>query len=230
MTLLVSRRRVAGAVSAALLAGWGTAWVTRDDTAPLPVSSASVPSASVPSASVPSAGPSTTASPSAASPSRAAVPPIVVNAVDPQPPSLLEIDRIGVRMPVVPVSTDAAGAMALPPTPDEAGWYRFGSTPDSGQGATVLAGHLDTREDGVGPLAGLVRLQPGDPVDVTVGTTVHHYRVDSVHRIAKAGLDLSAIFDLGGAPRLHLVTCGGRYDRTHGGYQDNVVVVARPAP
>ena len=54
--------------------------------------------------------------------------------------------------------------MALPTSVSMVGWYRFGSRPLDRAGATVLAGHVDSRTDGVGPLAGLAALVEGNQV------------------------------------------------------------------
>ena len=53
------------------------------------------------------------------------------------------------------------------------------------------------------------------------------YEVASVDQVAKLSLDTASLFDRTGEHRLHLVTCGGRYDRATNSYEDNVVVVAR---
>ena len=142
-------------------------------------------------------------------------------------PRLLEIPRLGLQLPVVPRGVDKRGAMALPTTNSEVAWYRFGSRPLDRAGATVLAGHVDTRTEGVGPLAGLAALQAGDLVEVRAGRHLVTYRTTSVTRISKALIDLPAVFSRAGPSRLHLVTCGGVYQPERGGYQDNVVVSAR---
>lgn len=130
-------------------------------------------------------------------------------------------------MKVVPTGVADGGAMELPKTPDLLGWYEYGAAPDSPQGATVLAGHLDTATDGVGPLAELGRLRRGDRIEVSAGGVAVRYAVTSITRIAKKGLDTDVVFSRRGPPRLHLVTCWGVYVPSAGGYQDNLVVAAR---
>ncbi len=142
-------------------------------------------------------------------------------------PRLLSIPRLGLRMPVVPRGVDDGGAMALPASASTVAWYRFGSRPLDRAGATVLAGHVDTRTEGAGPLAGLAAVRAGDLIAVRAGGRTVTYRTTSVTRIGKALIDLPTVFSRAGAPRLHLVTCGGAYLPEDGGYQDNVVVVAR---
>lgn len=146
-------------------------------------------------------------------------------------PRLVRIPRLGLRMPVVSRGVDDRGAMALPASAFTVGWYRFGSRPLDRAGATVLAGHVDTRAEGAGPLAGLGSMRAGDLIEVRAGSRSVIYRTTSVTRIGKALIDLPAVFSRAGAPRLHVVTCGGAYLPERGGYQDNVVVVAqRVAP
>lgn len=70
-------------------------------------------------------------------------------------------------------------------------------------------------------------MRAGDLIDVRAGSRTVAYRTTSVSRIGKALIDLPAVFSRAGAPRLHLVTCGGAYLPEDGGYQHNVVVVAR---
>jgi sortase (surface protein transpeptidase) len=142
-------------------------------------------------------------------------------------PRRLSITRLGLRMPVVARGVDDGGAMALPTSAFRVAWYRFGARPLEDAGATVLAGHVDTRAEGVGPLAGLAALRVGDLIMLRAGRHDVTYRTTSVTRISKALIDLPAVFSRKGAPRLHLVTCGGAYLPERGGYQDNVVVSAR---
>jgi hypothetical protein len=52
------------------------------------------------------------------------------------------------------------------------------------------------------------------------------YAVERAFRVAKGDLDTAALFARDGAPRLHLVTCGGQFDPASGHYDDNIVVVA----
>jgi sortase (surface protein transpeptidase) len=142
-------------------------------------------------------------------------------------PRLLMIPRVGLRMPVLPRGVDDRGAMALPASAFTVGWYRFGSRPLDRTGATVLAGHVDTRAEGAGPLAGLAAVRVGDLVEVRTGRRTVTYRTTSVTRVSKTLVDLPAVFSRAGPPRVHVVTCGGAYRPEDGGYQDNVVLVAR---
>ena len=219
-----SRRRVAAALAATLLAGALTAWVTsgpREASAPrtaapsLPPSSGQVPSPV-------RTGPLETPTPHVPAPtgsqSAAAVP----------TPTALEISSIRLRMPLAPVGLDPRGDMELPESPNVAGWYRYGPAPGADAGASVLAAHVDTPTAGVGPLAALEKVQPGSEVVVRSGRQVRRYRVVSVKRLDKGTLDLGWLFARDGPHRLHIVTCGGEFDRRTRQYADNVVAVAVP--
>lgn len=143
-------------------------------------------------------------------------------------PRVLQIPSLDLRLPVRPEGVDPAGAMGLPDTVAAAGWYRFGPRPGSASGSAVIAGHVDTKEEGIGPLAALREVRVGATIRVDSGRGAVDYAVTSVDVVSRQKLDLSRIFARGGPPRLHVMTCGGAYLPEAGGYQSNVVVVAEP--
>ncbi|PJJ57375.1 LPXTG-site transpeptidase (sortase) family protein [Mumia flava] len=147
-------------------------------------------------------------------------------AKEPPAPSRLRIPAANLSMPVRAMGVDKRGEMALPRRTTAVSWYRYGPGPFEA-GATVLAGHVDTEEDGIGPLARVAGLRKGDRIVVDSGRRRVVYRITSVTRVAQRDLDTAALFSRTGPPRLHVVTCGGRY-RPERGYEDNVVVAARP--
>ena len=142
-------------------------------------------------------------------------------------PKTLIVPRLGISMPIVATTVDDRGQMELPARPSEIGWYGYGPKPGSAEGSAVLAGHVDSRRFGVGPLVALQRMRPGDVVVVQATSGPLTFEVDRVQRIEKRNLDLERLFDREGRPVLRIVTCGGRYLPQRGGYQDNVVVTAR---
>ena len=143
-------------------------------------------------------------------------------------PRQLAVPRLSLEMPIVPMRVDSAGAMALPPKPTEIGWYAYGPRPGDPQGSAVLGGHLDSREYGIGTLAVLRKLRDGDVIVVRTTTGRETFRVTSIRMIRKQALPLSTLFDRDGKQRLRIVTCGGPYIRSRGGYQDNLVLTAIP--
>lgn len=142
----------------------------------------------------------------------------------------LRLPAHGLRVPVVPVGVAPDGSMQIPEDVATAGWYRFGPAPGDRRGSTVLSGHINDRDQGVGAFAVLASVTEGEPVLVTLaGGRVLRYRVVARERFDKAAVPMGRIFDRGGAPRLTLVTCGGAFDRSSGNYRDNIVVTAVPA-
>ena len=135
----------------------------------------------------------------------------------------------GLTAPVLPTGTGPDGALAIPDDPSTVGWWAPGALAGAATGTTVLAGHVDTAAAGLGVLAVLQDVGPGERVVLqgTDGRTVA-YRVVARRQHPKAELP-PEIFAAGGPHRLVLVTCGGRFDRTARHYSDNVVVHAVPA-
>lgn len=143
------------------------------------------------------------------------------------PPTTLTLAELGIEMPVESHGLASDGQMSLPVSPFTAGWYAYGSAPDSIQGATVIAAHVDSIPEGKGPFSRLRDAQVGMTVTVSDSAgVVHTYRVTAVERIAKAEVPLERVFTAVGAPHLVLVTCGGEFDRQAGSYKDNYIVTA----
>ena len=144
-------------------------------------------------------------------------------------PVRVTVAGVDIDAAVKPVGVAADGQMELPADPRVFGWYRFGPAPGvDDTGSAVIAGHLDSRRLGLGPLVRLRDVETGDTVEVQTsdgGTT--SYRVVQVARFDRQGLP-AEVFTRTGAPRLRLVTCGGAYDAERGGYQENLVVTATP--
>lgn len=148
--------------------------------------------------------------------------------VNPGRPRRLQISGSGIDMPVTPVGVNGVGEMAMPDHPDTIGWYKYGPEPGASAGSAVLAGHVDSRRYGVGPLAELRSVRAGDRIVITTTTGRVSFRVATVQVIAKPHVALAAVFARAGTPVLRILTCGGPYLPAEGGYQDNVVVTAVP--
>lgn len=148
--------------------------------------------------------------------------------VDSGLPQLLIIPGIELEMPIVATKVDKAGLMDLPDRPTRIGWYSYGPRPGGHIGSAVLGGHVDSRRYGIGPLADLDRLSRGDQIIVRTASGSSHFEVESVRRISKQALPVSEIFARNGSPKLRIVSCGGAYIPSRGGYTDNVVVTATP--
>jgi hypothetical protein len=145
-------------------------------------------------------------------------------------PVRLDLPGRAVTAPVVPVGTGADGALVIPDPPQTVGWWAPGALAGSGSGTVVVAGHVDSRLEGVGALAVLPDLTVGEDAVLTGERgAVLRYRVVARREFVKAALPPDT-FDRTGAPRLVLITCGGRFDRAIRSYEDNIVVYAEPVP
>ena len=86
-----------------------------------------------------------------------------------------------IDLPVLPVGVADGGMMGLPTTAYAVGWYEFGARPADRAGTTVLAGHVDTKAEGLGPLAALRGVDQGSEIVVTaMDGTSRRYRVTEV--------------------------------------------------
>lgn len=206
-----------GTIVYAVLASLGPNRITDRDTAASALREPTAPSlvaSPSPSLQTRAPAPLTTARP-------ATPPPVAAKAA----PTRIVVPSIGAELPVVATGVRQDGAMEIPDDPRTAGWYRFGPDPRTGAGAMVVSAHIDSREL-VGPLARLGEVSPGDEVIVALADEEVRYVIERVDSYPKRVIDLDAVFDRDGAPRLHLVTCGGDWDPGTRSYEDNVVAVA----
>ncbi|MGW5307821.1 sortase domain-containing protein [Streptomyces griseoluteus] len=144
-------------------------------------------------------------------------------------PREFSIPRLGVEASVDAVGVTGAGQVVVPEDPQRVGWYRFSPVPGAPAGSSVIVGHVDSEGRGLGVLAALNDVRPGDTARVSgsEGLAVE-YRVVSRRTVAKDGLGASGAFRVDGRAVLTLITCTGPYDAGKGGYQKNLVVTAEP--
>ncbi|MEV1295660.1 class F sortase [Pseudonocardia sp. NPDC049635] len=155
--------------------------------------------------------------------------PAVAAAPRPVQPATLELPGRGVTAPVEPVGTGPDGGMVVPEQVRHVGWWAPGVLPGGAAGSAVLAGHVDSRTQGIGVLAVLPQLADGEPV-VVRGTDGRTARFRVVARREYGKYDLPReVFRRDGAPQLVLITCGGTFDPVAGSYESNIVVYAVPA-
>jgi LPXTG-site transpeptidase (sortase) family protein len=144
-------------------------------------------------------------------------------------PERLRIPSLDVDAPVISVGVTGNGDMEVPKDVRDVGWYRHGPAPGE-PGAAVLAGHVDSREQGRGVFFDLRRLDVGSHVVVTNSAgNVQRYEVVARRTYDKPRLPTDALFSRTGPPQLVLITCGGDFDNEAGSYRENVVVYAQPA-
>ena len=140
-------------------------------------------------------------------------------------PVRVQIPAIGVDSTLVDLGIGANKAIEVPADPARVGW--LDTTPAPGQqGPAVLAGHVDS-VTGPAVFFHLKQLKVGDAISVTRrdGTAVS-FTVDGVQTYAKTAFPTQETYGPVPVPALRLITCGGSYIKSAGGYQDNVVVFA----
>ena len=167
--------------------------------------------------------------PAAQAPSVAEAPPAGGGPPTQSPPAEVLLEAAGARGDVVlsPVAPD--GSLAVPDDVSLLGWW-VGSTPmGADAGTTLVAGHVDSAEMGLGLFAELRDLEPGDAVSVVDGLGEEHpFEVTAVEEVHKSDLP-DALFATSGPRLLALVTCSGPFDEETRHYRDNLVVWAEPA-
>jgi LPXTG-site transpeptidase (sortase) family protein len=126
-------------------------------------------------------------------------------------------------------ATTVGGELKVPTNVSHVGWWDGSASAGDPFGSTVIAGHVDSATGGVGFFAKLLRIDVGTTVTLEGSDHRLTYRVVAVQTVAKEALASdSRAFDQSGAHRLVLITCTGIYHPNRGGYDRNLVVIARP--
>ena len=155
---------------------------------------------------------------------------VTAAAVAPAPPPALPVT---LSVPAIDVSTRLIrlgqrddGTVEVPEDASRAGWFDLGPPPGA-DGSSVILGHVDSTA-GPAVFYRLKELRPGDQILVRRddGTTAR-FAVHSVKTYLNAEFPAQKVYGRQGRSQLNLVTCGGDYDSSRGGYQSNVVVNAR---
>jgi hypothetical protein len=151
-------------------------------------------------------------------------------------PSVVVAEEPGlIRLPsgavvrVRAVGTTAGGLLAVPDDIDSAGWWRGGSRLGDPFGSTLIAAHIDSTTQGLGPFAELLETAPGALITLSSASWRQEFAVASRRLVAQGSLsDDSWIYDVSGLRRLTLVTCAPPFVAAAGGYQNLAVIVAYP--
>jgi hypothetical protein len=141
-------------------------------------------------------------------------------------PVWLSVPAVGVRTLLVDLGLRKNGTLQVPSSTAVAGWYTGSPRPGT-VGAAVIAGHVDSRS-GPGIFFWLRTLRPGDRVYVgRADGTMAVFTVTAIRKFAKDQFPTAAVYGPVPDAELRLITCGGVFDRSLGGYLSNVVVFAR---
>jgi LPXTG-site transpeptidase (sortase) family protein len=134
----------------------------------------------------------------------------------------------GVYTAVVPVAT-VGNELVVPEDPTKVGWWDGSSYVGDPYGSTVIAGHVDAFDRGVGFFFRLWNIKVGERVVLSAGDVRQAYKITKVREVPRTDLvDDAEAFDIGGPPRLVLITCAGEFRPDRRGYSRNLIVVARP--
>lgn len=168
--------------------------------------------------------------PVAVSPANQYPPSYRVPYADSPQPVHLRIPSLKISGHIQPVGMTDAVTMQVPSDIAVVGWFDHSVHPISDAGHTVLVGHRDGVSDPNGVFRSLGKVRQGDVVNVRdqSGRRID-YEVVKVEMLADEQFAQKAswVFRVDGPHRLVLITCGGPFDRARGGYQANVVVIAK---
>lgn len=135
----------------------------------------------------------------------------------------------GATAKVLKESVRKDGTLDIPVDPGEVGWWTGGAEPGEPYGTVVVAGHVDSAAYGLGVMAEMLHIKPGQKVTLSLGGHQATYQVTGVTQVPKAVLAKGTdLFDQDVAGRLVLITCGGPFNRATHHYRDNVIAVATP--
>jgi len=148
--------------------------------------------------------------------------------VTPEAPTAARLPS-GRTVPVLPVSTRADRTLDVPDDIRLAGWWRGGGRMGDPFGAMLVAAHIDSRTQGLGPFAELLTVRRAQRIAVTSAHLRQDFVVSSRRLVRQGSLaDERWLFAPTGDSRLVLVTCAPPYDRSLGGYQNLALVTALP--
>ena len=134
----------------------------------------------------------------------------------------------GAQAPVQPAVT-VDGQLQVPENVRHVGWWDGSAYAGDPFGRTVIAGHVDSASGTDGFFVRLKQIEQGDVVTLRAGSHRLSYQVTAVQVVDRQALATdSQAFDQSGAHRLVLITCTGDYRRDRGGYESNLVVIAKP--
>jgi len=217
-----ARSRVVPLVAVSLAAGVGLAWGLGN----LGEGSGASPAASREKTSAPTSPPGSASASPSVTPSP--VQPARRNGHRPEAPSRVRLPS-GTTVPVVAVGTRKDGVLDVPEDIRTAGWWRGGSRLGDPFGSTLVAAHIDSKTQGLGPYAELLTVRAGARIEVRSAHLRQVFRVTSLRLLPRGDLsDHGEIFAASGQRRLTMVTCAAPYDPDRGGYQNLAVVTASP--
>lgn len=139
-------------------------------------------------------------------------------------PQTLIIPKIDVAAQVESVGEDSKGNMDVPKKAEDVGWYSFGYKTGE-KGSVVLAGHLDDVYGRPAVFWNLSKLERGDEILVTdEAGKEFKYIVTGKEIYPYDQFPLREVFMSNDKPRLNLITCQGKFDKSSKKYSHRIVV------
>lgn len=143
------------------------------------------------------------------------------------PGPYLNIEAIGINIPLGQTSLDKQGHLAVPANPNAAAWYKLG--PKIGElGTALITGHYDANGGRPGVFYNLKKLQTGD--EIKVGRSDGSVAIFIVDKLVSYSQDdtfpWNLVYSTTGLSGLRIITCDGTYNPRTGKYSRNLVVYA----
>ncbi len=145
----------------------------------------------------------------------------------PSRPANLAIDIIGVSSGLMDLGLEADGTVSVPSGDADApaGWYTGSPTPGE-LGSSVILGHVNSTQTGIGVFYRLHELADTDQVSVTrENGTVAEFQVYRVDTYDKPSFPTAEVYGNADRAELRLITCGG-FDPSTGEFNQNTVAYA----
>ena len=140
-------------------------------------------------------------------------------------PARLRVESIDIDADVLPIGLDRNRALAVPRRADITGWWSGGYAPGEA-GPTVIVGHYDSKK-APGVFAKLKDVAEGDTISIEQSDgSVFTYTIVLVERLHKTAFPTEKVYGKTELSTLRLVTCGGKFNRRTGHYEDNVIAYA----
>ncbi|MEU1589600.1 class F sortase [Micromonospora sp. NPDC005710] len=144
------------------------------------------------------------------------------------PPTRVSIPSLKAAAAIVALGLQADGAMQVPDSATDVGWFTKAPTPGA-LGPAVLAGHVNWKgRRGTFFDLGKLPVGAGITVERQDGSTAV-FTVSKVAQYPKDRFPTDEVYGTTDHAALRLITCGGEFDTSTQHYRDNVIVYARLA-
>jgi len=154
--------------------------------------------------------------------------------VEPNGPALAEAMPTKLTIPKLkieatfeePLGLTAEGAIEVPDSYTQVGWYKHGPTPGE-YGPAVILGHVDS-VSGPAVFFPLGQLEAGDDIIIDrADGSVAHFKVEKLERYEQVAFPTAKVYGDIDHAGLRLITCSGTFKKGEQRYTHNLVVYAK---